>query len=395
VSLQIGRVILGEADLRPFEETWSSDGRSVTIAGIVHTGQGQTVAGLSSLHDDILGLPESLVACTFGTKSHRNGFYTVAASKSSLIHLAGEQVIRIEWEISLRREGSMSEVDLETRLAGPLTRANDHTLTGVRWTAPPVLHSAFWAGANAPGVVNRFSEEGTVKVYTGLPIGQASVRWACDPLTYDLGAARVLDDDNERSGTGISLSPNGWELNNALVGLQWDTDSFRFYYFDGVDWKSYKAGIWVDSVAPGIPHAVSVLYNQPERVTLRLVWVASDVRVTADVTLRRGARYVEVVMKKPVSSTMAAGPWAATVGAASGGVLRPTAANADGDRILFGSARTFSSNTTTGVLSKNATTRLDFMLGVELESAGAGDTAAALMQQYLGGPSETIVAVRR
>ena len=394
MSLQIGRVILGEADMRPFEETWSNDERTVTLSGEVHRG---TLAQLTALHDDLLGLGNSLVACSFGTKAHRNGFYTVMGSKSSLIHLASEQVVRVEWEVNLRREGSVSEVDLETRLAGPLTRANDHTLTGVRWTAPPPYHSAFWAGADTPGVVNRVGEEGTVKVYTQLPITRQSVRYAADPLTYELGGARVIDDSTERSGTGITLTPSGWEINNTLVGLQWNGNDFELFYYDNPTWRSKTFRPQVDAANLPAPHAVSVLYNQLERVTLRLVWGISSGRVTADVTLRRGARFVEVIMKKPVASTMSIGPSSSVASASFTGGYRPTANDADGNRYVLGSARSFTGNSGTGVISKNATPRFDFMLGIELDgtSAIAGDTGSDLLAQYLGSPSESIQVVRR
>lgn len=397
MSLQIGRVILGETDIRPFEETWSSDGRTVTLSGISHTGQGLSVAQLAALHDDLLGLGDSLVAVSFGTKSHRNAFYTVIGSKSSLIHLGGEAVVRVEWEVNLRREGSMSEVDLETRFAGPLTRANDFTLTGTRWTAPPVVHSAFWAGSESPGAVNRVSEEGTIKVYTQLTTVQPAVRYVCDPLAYELGGARVLDDTGDRTGTGMTLPPTTWELNNGLIGLQWVTDHFELFFYDGSAWKSKTFYLTVDTNNTGAPSAVSVLYNHPERVTIRLVWNVSAVRVTADVTLRRGARFVEMVLKKPVASTLGVGQVTGPASAGFVGGMRDAANDADGHRFVVGSARSFDSDTGNGWIWKNATTRFDIMVGVELggTAAVAGDTGPELLAQYLGAPSETVVAVRR
>lgn len=395
MSLQIGRVILGETDIRPFEETWASDGRSVTLRGISHTG---TVAQLTALHDDLLGLGDSLVGVSFGVKTHRNGFYTVTGAKSSLIHLGGEQVVRIEWEVDLRREGSVSEVDLETRLSGPLTRANDHTLTGVRWTAPPLIHSAFWAGSESPGVVSRVAEEGTIDVYTELPITQPSVRYASDPLTVDLGAARLLENELERSGTGITVDPDGWELSNSLVGLKWVTDRFQLLYYSGTDWLNKEFYFTVDTVNPGTPDAVSVLYNQLERVTIRLVWGMSSGRVTADVTIRRGSRFVEVIMKKPVASSMAVGQAGAGVaGTLFTGGMVDTANDADGNRFVLGTSRSFESDTGNGWIWKNATARFDVMVGIELggTSSAAGDAETDLLAQYLGSPSETVVAVRR
>jgi hypothetical protein len=102
-------------------------------------------------------------------------------------------------------------------------------------------------------------------------------------------------------------------------------------------------------------------------------------------------------MKKPVASTMSIGPSSSVASASFTGGYRPTANDADGNRYVLGSARSFSGNSGTGVISKNATPRFDYMIGLELAgtSAVSGDTGADLLAQYLGSPSETIVAVKR
>jgi hypothetical protein len=189
---------------------------------------------------------------------------------------------------------------------------------------------------------------------------------------------------------------SGWQLSNSLIGASWSgNDLVLHYYASG--WKTKLFRPQVDATNLSAPQAIAVLHNQPERVTLRLVWAVASGRVTADITIRRGARFVEVVMKKPVASTMSVGPSASVASASFTGGYRPTANDGDGNRYVLGSARSFTGNSGTGVISKSATPRFDYMIGLELggTAAVAGDTGTELLAQYLGSPSESIQAVRR
>jgi hypothetical protein len=399
VSIQIGRVFLNESAIRPFDESQSGDERTVTLSGILFNDSTHTEAAIKDLHDDIMGLPLSIVPVIFGDKSDRNGYYTVLGSKSSIVNLAYQSVIQLTWAIDLRREGNDQEVDLETRLAGPVNRLNDFTLSGSRWLGVPVGATGFLAGASTPSIVNRPTPDGTMPVFTGISGTVNSVRYQCDITDYGKGRVMVKSDGRERAGIGVSLGSTNWELSNGLLRLTARASGFSLAYYSGGVWETARDwNFLADGGVVAVPTAVSVLRNDYEQVTLRLMWNRTPSgRVVADVTLRRGSHFVEFVMKSNTATTFELRRATNEAGTSASGFVRATSNDAQGDRYVVGSSRTFTANLGTGGLSKASTTRLDVMLGIEINgtTAIAGDTGADLMAQYLGSPTQVVLAVRR
>jgi hypothetical protein len=143
---------------------------------------------------------------------------------------------------------------------------------------------------------------------------------------------------------------------------------------------------------------VSVLHNEYERVTLRCLWNRSPSgRITADVTLRRGARILELLVRSNASVTLGVVRTSNEAGTGGSGFVRATSDDGDGHRYVIGSTKSFTSDLTAGGISKASVTRFDAFIGAEIAgaSAVAGDQAANLMAQYIGGPSEVVQAVRR
>lgn len=397
MTLSIGRVVLDEGPLRPFEENWSEDGREVTLTGIQHSRPSRPVGELAALHDDLLGLPMSMVPALFDVKSHRNGYYRVESAKSQIIELGDQEILQLAWEVGLIRQGADSEVDLESRLNGPVNRLNDHSLGGERWHAPAIDHSAYWADSESPGVVTRVGAAGSMRVYRALPI-TASPRWHCPVEDYAGGRVRVIS-PVERFGTNVDLDPSVWELTNDLLRIVPGGTGFDVFFHGSSAYGAAKRFNLTRNGTPlGTPLATSIAHNEYERVTLRCLWNVAPVgRVYADITLRRGSRFFEVVLKANVAATL--GVVRATSEAASSGAgyVRATADDGDGHRYIIGSLRTFTGDLSAGGISLASTTRLDAMIGAEVggSAAVAGDQADNLMAQYVGVPSEVVQAVRR
>lgn len=395
--ITVGRLSLNEAALRPFEESWSTDGRSVSLSGIIFSEPTRSRYKLAKLHDDVLGLPRSLVPVQFAVKAHRNGYYGVAGATSSIVELPDQELLQLTWNINLVRRGNDQEIDLESSLAGPVNRLNDHSLAGERWHAPAQGHYAYWAGAASPGTVVRTGEDGAIKVYRDVPF-DANPRWACPVDGYGVGRVR-LTDEVERSGSNVTLDPV-WKLSNGLVDLYPSTLSgFHFRWHNGTDWSAEKhIGFTVGGVILTRPDTVSVLYNEYDRITVRCLWNRSPVgRIHGDLTLRRGSRFLEAVIKSNSALTLGvlrAENEAATAGS---GFIRATSNDASGHRYVLGSLRSFTSDLTAGGIAKASVTRFDCIIGAEIEgsSAVSGDQAAHLMAQYVGTPSEVVQAIRR
>lgn len=399
MSIQIGRVVLNESAIRPFDEAQSGDERTVTLSGVLFNDPTHSVAAIQDLHDDIMGLPYSIIPVIFGDKADRNGYYTVLSSKSALINLAYQSVIQLTWAIDLRREGNDQEIDLETRLSGPVNRLNDFTLSGSRWMGVPVGATGFLAGSSTPSQVSRPTPDGTVPVFTGIPSTVNSVRYQCDAVDYGKGRALVKSDGRERAGVGVLLNSTNWELSNGLMRLTARASGFSLAYYNAGVWETARDwNLLADGGVVTAPTAVSVLRNDYEQVTLRLMWNRTPSgRVVADLTLRRGSHFVEMVIKSNTATTFELRRATNEAGTSGSGFVRATSNDAQGDRYVIGSSKTFTANLTTGGLSKASTTRIDIMLGIEINgtTAIAGNAGADLMAQYLGSPSQTVLAVRR
>lgn len=398
--ITVGRIQLNEAVLRAFEESWDEEGRSVNLSGVIHSSElGRSRYKVGALHDDVLGLPTSLVPVTFGVKSHRNGYYRVVGSSSSLIELGTQELIQLGWSIDLVKAGNDEELDIESRLAGPINRLNDHSLAGERWHAPAGGHYAYWAGTSSPGTVTRTGADGPIPVYRTLTI-DVNPRWACPVENYAAGRVRITD-EQERAGVGLTLGPQ-WLLSNGLIQFypSYTTPgAFQFQWHNGTSWSAEKRFIFTSGgVTLDAPSAVSVLYNDYDRVTVRILWARSPVgRIHGDLTLRRGSRFVEAVLKSNSSLTLGVTRGTNEAATAGSGFIRATSNDGNGNRYVLGSLKSFTSDLTAGAISKASVVRFDAIIGVEIAGSAAvsGDQAANLMAQYVGTPSEVVQAVRR
>lgn len=399
MSVKIGRVVLNEGATRSFEETWSDTGRDVTLSGIQYSTPPSTRAQIAAMHDDILGLPQSLVAVTFDVKDHRNGYYLVTGSRSSMIELPSQSVIQLGWEVSLRRVGNDQELDLESRLAGPVNRLNDHELPGSRWHAPSGSAAGYFAGFSTPGEVARLGGEGPITVYVGMSEFD-NPRWYCPVEEYGVGRARVVDLSGERSGVGVDLDLAEWELNNSLIAWMANpTGTFDMFVHNGTEFGDAKSfNLTLNDAPLGMPLAVSILHNEFERVTVRVMWDRSPSgRVYADFTLRRGARFVEIVIRANVAGSLGVVRASNEAGFAGSGYVRATSNDADGNRYVIGSRKTFTNDLTAGGIEMASSTLFDVIVGAEVGGAAAvtGDQAGDLMAQYVGTPEERVQGVRR
>lgn len=399
MNMQIGRVVLNEGTPRPFEEEWSDTGRTVTLSGIQFSTPPSTRAAVAAMHDDVLGLPLNLVAVQFDVKDHRNGYYQAIGAKSSLIEIPGQQVIQLTWEITLTKLGNEQELDIESRLAGPINRLNEHELGGERWHAPAGGAVAYYAGSSTPGETVRMGSEGPIVVYRGLTQTD-NPRWACLVEGYGAGRARVTDATGERSGSGVDLTVSDWSLGNSLVRFDCTLDGmYELYTYGAEGWSTPK--VWdltFNGSNLGTPLAVSVLHNTYERVTLRLVWDRTpNGRIYLDLTIRRGARYVEGLMRANAAGLMGVVRRDDEAGYLASGFVRATSNDVDGNRYVIGSREAFTDDLTAGGIAMTSTTRFDFIIGTEVDGEEAidGDAGLDLMRQYIGTPEERVQGVRR
>jgi hypothetical protein len=142
---------------------------------------------------------------------------------------------------------------------------------------------------------------------------------------------------------------------------------------------------------------ISILRNDYEMISLRMVKHLTIGRLILDMTLRRGMRFIEVYVQRYAADRIGIVRTVTTASTATSGYVVATANDPAGNRGVVGSARTFTADTINGGITKSATTTLDAMIGVVMNggSALAGDAAVDLYAQYLGAPGEIVRGVRR
>jgi hypothetical protein len=394
-TITVGRVELREALTSAQEQSGgvSLSGQEAASAtpGVFPLSREQ----LGALQADIRGLAGDFVPVRFTDKSSLDGYYVVGDTSAEMMDWQGE-VVTCDWSINLARVGSDSEVDVEARLAGPLTRVNDFSATGERWHAPPIGHTAYWAGSATPSTMTRQTSEGPITVYRGVPV-LTSPRYACPVGDYLAGRVRISDAGRERTGTMWPVSPGGWELTNGLVRVIVSADTLSIGAWTGGAWANKGWALSVNGTTLGGPDSATVVRNDVECVIVRLLWSLTVGRVTCDLTLRRGSRFLELYARTSTAATIKVARTEAEAGVATTpGYVRATAADAAGHRYIVGAARTFVPDVNGGI-SKASATSMDAFVGVEFGGASAvsGDTAADVFKAYLGSAAEVTRGARR
>jgi hypothetical protein len=383
-----------------FRETWtlSDDGATVKITG-QESHPPQTRAEVRARHRNVPGLLGATVPAVWTDKSLADGFFVVTEATSDLTDVAQGAYLTATWSMTLARVGPQRDVELESRVP-TIARATELTgQTPVFWHAPPPGTLDYYTGATVPtATVTRSSAEGDVVVYRGIPAGVAP-RWTCPAGAYMDASPRVSFDGIRHAGIdtpGLSV----WQVDNALVRIVGGAGPG----FSVAAWSpTTEAWVSVKSFVPtvngssltGTPDP-TVLRNDPEEVTVRLSYPMTAGRVTVDLGLRRGARFVTGVIKRHAAATLGVARTAAETATVVTGGLRATAADGDGNRFVMGSSKTLSTATGTAAISKASQTSLDFFLGHEVgTSPAAGDAFADLLVQYLGTAGDRTRVVRR
>lgn len=365
---------------------------------------------VESYYDDLRGLDGALIPVLFSDKAFLSGFFRV--SKVDLSHWSypgniGRRQVVLTAKVGLDRVGVDTDVDFESRLSGAQTRSNVYSLTGRRWHVAPAGHFGYSVAGTVPTQLTLTGEDGPVTLYTNFTVG-ANPRWMCRVEDYGRYRTRFIDaTGRERSGTHIRLAPagwpigpSGWQVHNGLVRVRHDANGLFVAVHDGTKWAEKRYWLYADTavsaVPLGSPDALSVIRNEYEAVTVRLGWTGppSAGRVEVDLTVRRGARWVEGYFKSTYFSLKQVAKAAAEASTASSGYIAATAGDANGQRYILGAAGSFAGNTSLNTIA-SSTFALDFMIGAVVSGAPSGDLATDLMARYLGTTAERVEAVPR
>lgn len=392
MTLTIGRVGLDPATLtapRTGGLGWGA--RELQVAGHIDEA---TVAAARAVRDQILGLgrnvDEIVVPVTWDTDSGLDGWWRVVGVSVDSIEASYVSDV-FPFSVDLRRVGSAAEVDWQATLIGATLR-NDHALgdsDAQPWHALPVGADSYDRDGTTVTEVTRSSVDGSVSVYTGVADGTFP-RWHHTPAQHYDGAVTVRVGGDVKVGLWTPDSPGDFQLDNGLVRVTEGTSSpdLSIDAYDGSSWET-KEWRWTigGSVLSNAWEHIAIVSNGPEAATLRLTNTEGGERVTLDLTLRRGSRYVETFLTVGSSSTLGVERVSAEAGTTVTGGLRATSNDADGNRYVVASMQDHTADTTQGGLSVASATRLDAIIGAEVggSSAQSGDAADDLIAQRLGG----------
>lgn len=390
----VGRLAIRES--YSVSESNSDGTTTLTMAG-QESSPRVSQTDMNRRREDILNSRGRFVAVTFSQKSQLNGYYWVSSSSAEWTHWDDHAMGALPWSMDLLRMGNATEIDIESKLGGSQTRLNDFLIVGERWHAPPAGHTNYYSGSSIATFVDRVGVDGTVRVYRNLAL-TTSPQWSCDELSYGAGRVRFLDgNDQERTGESLRTVPNDWELSNSLVRVRplLASGVLEISHWIGGAWVPKSWDIQYGAVTLGVADAVSLLHNEPELTVLRLIKSLSGVRLSVDITLRRGSRSVELYVQAATSGTIKVARSTTEAASAGTGYIVATSGT---DRYLLGSARTVTTtDLVNGSIALGSTVKMDVVISMVVAAAGpaSGDAAVDLMKQYVGTPSETVKAVTR
>ena len=399
-QMQVGRLSLAERPGGALEDTIHA---TTLVRSSSWEGQEScpplTITEVAARQDDLLGLIRRIVPIQFAEKPDRDGYYEVIDANASLASF-GQEVVTCNWQIRAERMGSDTEVDLESILSGAQTRTNSHAITGERWHAPPAGHYAYTTSTGTPSTLTVTGAEGALTIYRAVTLG-VNPRWGCAVGDYGDYRVRFLDaNSRERTGYPPQLASTGWQLHNSLVRVTVNSSGqILVASHDGVQWeeKAWKITV-ASSLISTAPDAVTVIRNEYEAGTVRLVWARSPGRTQLDLTIRRGARWVEGHLQTlPGGVTMVVGLVTPETTTAGAGHITANGDDAAGNRFLAGCAETFTAGTCTSSITVTSASSMNLMLGsvVGGGSAEHGDEAADHIARWLGSTAEVVRAFRR
>lgn len=394
----VGRLVLRETFMVKSDVNAGNGIRTVVIEG-EESNPPLTLAQLRQRTEDIMTMRDMVMPITFTRKTDWDGLYEI--DDVSTEHTDFIQTVKTtKWSIRARRIGPTNSSEIESRLTG-ITRQNDFGKTGQRWHAPSIGHYGYYTGSTRPtSSVSRTGEDGAVKTYLDIPSG-VSPRWSIAASDYSKGRARVKIDGLERTGTNLKDGTT-WELSNGIVrATPAASGGITLGVYNGSVYedKIFNVSIGASATPVGAYQALTVLRNDFEMVTIRLVRDFAPGRANLDLSIRRGSRFVEGYLETDVSSTLAVGLGVAENGTApaSGGYVVATANDSDGNRAIVGTAKNFTAQTGRTGVQKNSSVAMDFFIGSVFNggSATTGDAAADLANQYIGSLAEMTMAVLR
>ena len=400
-DLQVGRAGIATDLANPFrigERPGGRANRTVQING--HVKDTTTLAQALDLRDALMSQTDQLIALTSTVDPSIDGFYILRNASIELNASLGSLQSTGFFPYSLDLE-RVNTVHFNSGLTGRVL-PNDHSITsGEPFVCPPGSSYAFTPDLS---FYTRTGADGALTIFHPVDQTYAPV-WSVDPANYYLGAVTlyvggvVVAGDNIRRNL---VDTTDWSVDNSIFIVKAGTAGFTIQLYNTAGSLESQVGFEVTEggTAIGAWDDISVLRNDPEEVSVRLMQDRSSIRGrrVLDLTVRRGSRFAHGFYSTSASTTIGvrrtASDAASSFGAAG---IRDSANDGNGNRWVLGTLHTHSETLTgqSGIFRSSATA-MDFFVGHEYDGSGAvaGDTAADLTDQYIHYLAERVVPMQ-
>jgi len=361
----------------------------LAVAGAFGTDAATTAAQVLFRRHQLLGLVDRVVPVRWDADPDTDGWYRVDGVTAELDSFYGDEA-EVAWSLELHR---LVAVEFVSKLTGNGRQRDAGWPAPERWAAPPRGHDAMFAGAGvSPTRISRTGAGGAVHVYRNLP--DVDPRWRISLDGFYAAAATLRHDTRVVTGRRLPDTAAGWQLDNDLVRVRpagngrlliagWHNGAWRETAFE-VRTGATPVAAW---------HGITVLRNDPEEVAVKLLRDHNPGRLTVDLKLRRGSRYVSLFLQRHTATDLTVAVETPAAATAFTGGIRRTDLDA-GVRWVIASARAANPDAPNGALTKTAARTFDAMVAVTPD-AQAGDAPADLLAQYIGHPEERVEVIRR
>lgn len=395
--------------------TWDVSGDDIRFTGVLRA---SSVTDANYLRVQLNGLvdnvDEPFVPFTWSEDTSWDGFVRVTGVKVGTVPLS----LTAGWfpfEVSMTRlKHAAHAPQVESRLAGALrgTTTGIVKASTVPWWATPTAATMDFVPDTSSAT--RTTETGTVKVqYTadGSVLYDAAPAWHCAPGDWYDGSCRIEypsggSDYRALTGRQIVNLPTLFRLNNGLVRVTYGGGDglISVQHYVGGSWitaKVYKLTVGSSPSTIGQLCTVTIMRNSPECAAVRLGFeyaTAYPVQVNIDLSLRRGALWVDGLMTPGLDAYC--GIYRNTAEAASGhtGGVHATAADAAGGKFLLNSVAstgTRVNDLTQGGFYVGANDPMPFQVGYEPSGASGPDTFTNQTYSWFAATTERVTLNQR
>jgi len=400
-------VTIGRASLNDLYDL-SVRGRRVSFKVDI---EGSDIYGMQALRQQLAGLvdnrDEEVVPFTWSEDSSLDGFYRVVSVDVGSADLMLSNGFVPEVAVELEKVTGFSAPWFEV-MTQSVVRTNGHGITtpasivatwpvGLAWNPDIDLGPTLTSGASS--FTRRVSDGSniTLRTYTA-PLAATSYRYNVEPANFYVDACKIEVKYGSTWYPVVGVDAprvSTWRISNGTVRLTangssagtfevWDNTAGAWESRDVIHWQNGSTYLPIGLTAP-----MTIARNSPEQVTVRVGTGTSVFALSWYYSLRRGARLVSGSWSSSSAQKYGFGFDSAHFAGATAitGGVRATSNDANGNRMVFGTAAANSSDLvngatwyTTGATSGSA------WIGVELDgsTASGGSTASDLVDQFIG-----------